>query len=159
MVPEISRGWFQRFRARFRFQRFRFQRMVLARMVREDGSRGFEQDPNSVEKPYPSTLVIEAAARVTVTNYVGECVVVWGCGVQLRCPRRGLPVDGKHWAELSLNGMPGGSTGAVMSGPSYSGALNGKAGGKAQRGKMSTNSRARSRRRRAPARKASTKAR
>jgi len=68
-------------------------------------------------------------------------------------------VGGTHRAYLTLNRAAGGPVTALVASPAQAGALKGKAGGKDQRGNMSASSRPWSRRRRAPARKASTKAR
>ena len=67
--------------------------------------------------------------------------------------------DATHWTDPSLYCLASCSVSAVVASPGQAGAVKGKGGGKAQRGNISLNSRARSRKRRAPARKASTKAR
>jgi len=71
------------------------------------------------------------------------------------------PANGEstHRAYLTLNRAAGGPVTALVASPAQAGALKCKAGGKDQRGNMSASSRPWSRRRRAPARKASTKAR
>jgi hypothetical protein len=64
-----------------------------------------------------------------------------------------------HWTDSSLGRSASSSAHAVVFSSGQAGALNGKGGGKDQRGNISFSSCARSRKRRAPARKASTKAR
>jgi len=67
--------------------------------------------------------------------------------------------DATRWTDPSLSWSTSSSLNAMAASPGQAGALNGKGGGKAQRGNISLSSLARSRRRKAPARKASTKAR
>jgi len=67
--------------------------------------------------------------------------------------------DAPRWTDYSLSRAASGSLSTAIASPGQAGALKGSGGGKAQRGNISLSSRARSRKRSAPARKASTKAR
>ena len=77
----------------------------------------------------------------------------WGWPERRSGPRKiGFSIGGRRRARLTLGRPVGGLVSGVVAGAGQAGALNGRDGGNAHRGNISASSRARSRRRWAPAR-------
>jgi hypothetical protein len=146
-----SRGWFQRFPEAWGNGIRHPGCMSLARVVPEV-SRNMGQR-------HPPSGVLEPAAGASDSHNGEKPDVLERPRTETDVVEPWIAVDGRRRADLSLGGSGSSPVSVEVACPGQAGALKGKAGGKAQRGNMSASSRARSRMRWAPARKASTKAR
>jgi hypothetical protein len=147
VLETVARGWFQRFPETWG--------NGIRHPRREGGSRGFQKHGQR----HPPSGVLETAAGASDSHNGEKPDPLERPRTETDVVEPWIAVDGGRRADVSL-GVSGSSPVSVeVACPGQAGALKGKAGGKAQRGNMSASSRARSRMRWTPARKASTKAR
>ena len=108
---------------------------------------------------HPPSGVLETAAGASDSHNSEKPGVLERPRTETDVAKPWIAVDGRRRADLSLGGSGSSPVSVEVARPGQAGPLKGKAGGKAQRGNISASSRARSRMRWTPARKASTKAR